>query len=99
MRSSLERIDINIFCRTGPDKATLFYMVFACTSMTVAQQHKFGVTRHTQDGEELMFTDFYHSSGTEAPPLGRKTDDETEARAIFKLFKGQKDVRLGRNLL
>ena len=84
--------------RTDPSKATLFYMVFACGSLTMMQQYKFGVIRHTQDaeGEELAFTDFFANSGASPPPLVRKTDDRMEADVIFRIFKGKEGVRLGK---
>ncbi len=78
--------------KTAPDKATLFYTVFAANTLTAMQSMKFGFQRHLQamaiEMKDLAFTDYYFYAGIDVE-LGRKADNNDEAQVVYDRFKGQ----------
>jgi hypothetical protein len=82
--------------KSDPDKATLYYMVFASTSHSALNDMKTTMIQHVQEAKlygELAFTDYYHHKGIKIA-YGRKTSDKFEAEVIYDLFNG-KTIRLG----
>jgi hypothetical protein len=79
--------------KKGPKKATIYFMVFGTTSMSILQNFKTAAQSVTQQGSELAFSDFFHFNGI-VIPNGRKTTNEEEAETIYNHFQGQ-TVTLG----
>ncbi len=82
--------------KSAPDKATIYYKVFATKSLQLLNGTKTHMIQHIQDAGlwgELAFTDYYHHQGI-AIEYGRKTSAQFEAAVIYAMLQGQ-ELKLG----
>jgi hypothetical protein len=71
--------------KSNPDCGTLYYMVFGTLSLSTLNDQKFAMQRKTQQGSELVYSDYFAFRKIIGPD-GRKTTDEEEAETIFEHF-------------
>ena len=82
--------------RTSPDKALIFYLVYAVKGHNMLHKIKVELNKELPEGiiNEIGFSDYYFYQGIEIP-FGKKLTEEEEADIYYQKLQGKKNIRLG----